>query len=311
MNSINLITVTGSTASGKTSFAAHLAQLLNGEIISADSRQVYREMNLGTGKDYQDYIIDGHKIAHHLIDIRDPGYKYNVFEFQQDFLTAFNAIKSSNKMPLLVGGTGMYIEAVSKGYKLINVPVDEELREELEKMDISDLIEILKDLKPEQHNTTDQKHKKRIIRAIEIAKYYQSHDEIDTDYPAINQLVFGIKYDRHSRRGRITERLKARIDAGLIEEVEQLLKKISPEDLIFYGLEYKYITLFINGKLSKEEMVKKLEIAIHQFAKRQMTWFRKMEKQGTKIYWIDGNKSLNEKIDDAKYILKRFSMMRI
>ncbi len=309
MSNINLITVTGPTASGKTIFAAHLAFLLNGEIISADSRQVYKGMNLGTGKDYEDYLVDGNQIPYHLIDIRSPGYKYNVFEFQRDFLTAFKEISLISKLPILAGGTGMYIEAVCKGYKLINVPVNETLRVELEEKDITELVDILKEMKSDQHNSTDQKHKKRIIRAIEIASYYQNHKEIDAYFPEINQLIFGIKYDRHGRRKRITERLMTRLNTGLIEEVESLLKKIEPEELIYYGLEYKYITLYITGVLSKNEMMKKLEIAIHQFAKRQMTWFRKMERQGTKIYWIDGHLSLNEKLDSAKSVLNQHNLL--
>lgn len=305
MCDINLITVTGPTASGKTSFAARLAKLLNGEIISADSRQVYKEMNLGTGKDYDDYTVDGIRIPYHLIDIREPGYKYNVFEFQQDFIRAYNKIISRNKIPLLVGGTGMYIEAVTKGYQLINVPVNAPLRAELEKKELSTLVEQLKIMKPELHNTTDTKHKKRIIRAIEIATYYQDHDKIDTFFPDIHQLIFGIKFDRESRRRRITERLHRRLHSGMIEEVANLLKKVKAEDLIFYGLEYKYITQYLLGDLTKDELFEKLEIAIHQFAKRQMTWFRKMEREGIKIHWLDGHMSMNEKLERAKVILHR------
>ena len=304
MSKINLITVTGPTASGKTAFAAHLTLLLDGEIISADSRQVYKEMNLGTGKDYEDYTVKGTNIPYHLIDIREPGYKYNVYEFQHDFIKVFEEITARNKMPMLVGGTGMYIEAVTKGYKLINVPVNESLRIELEEKDLTELVEQLKLLKPELHNATDIKHKKRAIRAIEIATYYKNHEKTDTYFPEINQLIFGIKYGRDSRRRRISERLKTRLSSGMIEEVEQLLKKVKPEDLIFYGLEYKFITQYVTGILSKEEMFHKLEIAIHQFAKRQMTWFRKMEREGSKIHWMDGHMPLEEKLDRAKIILQ-------
>jgi tRNA dimethylallyltransferase len=303
---INLITVTGPTASGKTAFAAALASEINGEIISADSRQVYRDMNLGTGKDYKDYTVNGRIIPYHLIDIRDAGYKYNVFEFQQDFLRVFEEINARGNMPLLVGGTGMYIEAVTKGYKLINVPVNDDLRNELEKKDIDELVELLKTLTPYFHNTTDTKHRKRTIRAIEIADYYKTHTEVDTHFPTINQLVFGVKYDRGNRRKRISQRLAERLKSGMIEEVEHLLQKVKADDLIFYGLEYKYITLYLTGKLSKTEMHQQLEIAIHQFAKRQMTWFRKMERQGTQIHWIEGQLGLGEKIKFAKFILSQY-----
>jgi len=308
MSKLNLITVTGPTAGGKTSFAAHLAKLLGSEIISADSRQVYKEMNLGTGKDYDDYTVDDVKIPYHLIDIREPGYKYNVYEFQQDFIRVFKEISSRKKLPMLVGGTGMYIEAVTKGYKLHKVPVNQSLRDELEEKDLTELIAILKNMKSDVHNTTDTKHKKRTIRAIEIATYYKSHEEIDTSFPEIHQVIFGVKYDRDSRRKRITKRLTERINSGMIEEVEQLLKKVSAEDLIFYGLEYKFITQYLTGVLTKEEMVKKLETSIHQFAKRQMTWFRKMEREGTKIYWLDGHMPLEDKLTRAQKIIGHFEL---
>lgn len=309
MSKINLITVTGPTASGKTGFAAHLALLLKGEIISADSRQVYKQMDIGTGKDIEDYTIEDYQIPYHLIDIREAGYKYNVFEFQNDFIKVFEEISSRGKMPILVGGTGMYIEAVTKGYKLIHVPVNESLRAELEMKDLHELVEQLQTINPELHNTTDIKHKKRTIRAIEIASYYKTHKEIDSHFPEISQLIFGVKYDRESRRRRISERLKTRLESGMIEEVAQLLKKVSAEDLIFYGLEYKFITQHLTGKLSINEMREKLEIAIHQFAKRQMTWFRKMEREGAKIHWLDGHMRLEEKLDRAKTILKKHEII--
>lgn len=308
MQKINLITVTGPTAGGKTSFAAHLAKELDSEIISADSRQVYREMNLGTGKDYDDYIVNGIKIPYHLIDIREPGYKYNVYEFQQDFIRVFKEVSSRKKLPMLVGGTGMYIEAVTKGYKLHSVPVNQALRDELNKNELPELVNMLKNMKPELHNTTDIKHKKRTIRAIEIAKYEENHDQADTYFPEIHQVIFGVKFDRGNRRKRISERLKARLASGMIEEVEQLLKKVSAEDLIFYGLEYKFITQYLTGILTKEDMSRKLEISIHQFAKRQMTWFRKMERDGTKIHWLDGQMPLNLKLDQAKKFLSQFGV---
>jgi len=305
---IDLITITGPTASGKTGFAAQLAYSMDGEIISADSRQVYRDMNLGTGKDYDDYIVNGTKIPFHLIDIKDPGYKYNVYEFQQDFLNAYQNILSRKKMPFLVGGTGMYIEAVTRGYKLVPVPINESLRQELQKRELGELVEMLKKTRPDLHNTTDTKNKKRTIRAIEIARYYDKHGDIDTSFPEIHTVILGVKYDRDSRRKRISKRLKERLNGGMIDEVEQLLKSIKPEDLIFYGLEYKFITQYLIGELGKEEMVKRLEIAIHQFAKRQMTWFRKMERGGTKIHWIDGHQIMEEKLRRAKTILDNYDL---
>jgi tRNA dimethylallyltransferase len=308
MNKIDLITVTGPTAGGKTGFAANPAKRMDGEIISADSRQVYREMNLGTGKDYEDYIVDGVKVPYHLIDIKDPGYKYNVYEFQHDFLLAYKDIISRNKMPFLVGGTGMYIEAVTKGYKLFPVPVNETLRLELNEKDLPELVQILKNIQPDLHNSTDTGHKKRTIRAIEIATYYQQNNQIDTSFPAIKSVILGVKYDRNSRRRRISERLRSRLNEGMVEEVEGLLTKVAADDLIFYGLEYKFLTLYIKGELSKEDMIKKLEIAIHQFAKRQMTWFRKMERAGTKIHWLDGYMPMDEKLEKAARILKEYDV---
>lgn len=308
MNKTNLITVTGPTAGGKTAFAAHLAARLNGEIISADSRQVYKTMDIGTGKDYEDYTVNGVKIPFHLIDIREPGYKYNVYEYQQDFIAVFDDIIKRNKMPVLAGGTGLYIEAALKGYRLINVPPNEARRAELAKMQQEDLVDILQKLNPELHNSTDTRHLKRTIRAIEIAEYYQSHPDINHYYPEIHPVVIGVKFDRNSRRKRITERLQARLNEGMIEEVRQLLKTIPEKDLIYYGLEYKFITLYLNGSLKRNEMIDKLEIAIHQFAKRQMTWFRKMERAGTHIHWLDGHMSMEEKMERTKIILKNYHL---
>ncbi len=305
MSNINLLTITGPTASGKTSFAAHLAKLLNGEIVSADSRQVYREMNIGTGKDYEDYVVESTKIPYYLIDIHEPGYKYNVYEFQQDFLKVFADITARDKMPILAGGTGMYIEAVTAGYQLMPVPINEALRKELESKELEDLEKLLKSMKPELHNSTDLTHKKRTIRAIEIAAHLENNPVGQIEFPKINNLIFGIKYDRGSRRRRISNRLNERLSSGMIEEVESLLKKVSSEDLIFYGLEYKFITMYLAGALTKKEMHQKLEVAIHQFAKRQMTWFRRMEKNGSKIHWLEGNLSMQEKLERAKKILRQ------
>ena len=293
----NLICVLGHTAGGKTAFAAHLAHKLKAEIISADSRQVYRHMNIGTGKDLEDYVVNGETIPHHLIDIVDPGYEYNVYEYQKDFLRVFHDIRNRERIPVLCGGTGMYIEAVLKAYKLMNVHPDENLRESLKTKDHEDLIKILKSFKP-LHNITDTENRKRLIRAIEIEEYYEKNPDLHLRYPEINSVILGIKYDRNSRRKRITERLHRRLEEGMIEEVEGLLNRgISEEKLIYYGLEYKFITLYIKGELSYDEMVAKLNTAIHQFAKRQMTWFRGMERKGFKIYWLDGHMPMREKID--------------
>lgn len=305
MSNFNLLTITGPTASGKTAFAAQLAKMIDGEIISADSRQVYREMNIGTGKDYDDYVVESTKIPCHLIDIHDPGYKYNVHEFQQDFFRVFEDITSRGKIPILSGGSGMYIEAVTAGYQLTPVPINEALRKELESKDLKALEKLLKSMKPELHNSTDLTHKKRTIRAIEIATYLEDNSSEQIEFPEINNLIFGIKYDRGSQRQRISERLNERLSSGMIEEVEGLLKKISADDLIYYGLEYKFITMYLTGKLTKKEMHQKLEIAIHQFAKRQMTWFRRMEKNGSKIHWIDGHLAMQEKLGHAKNIFQQ------
>lgn len=291
----NMLTILGPTAGGKTSVATRMAYLLNGEIISADSRQVYRTMDLGTGKDLDDYVVEGKEIPYHLIDIVDAGYKYSVFEYQRDFVKAFDDIIGRNKFPVFCGGSGMYLEAVLKGYKLINVPANEALRKELELKTDQELVEILKSFK-NLHNTSDIDTRKRMIRAIEIESHYEKHPEIDHYFPEINSLIVGVKYDRDSRRRRITQRLQQRLDEGMIDEVRRIMESgVSPDDLIYYGLEYKYLTKHIIGELSYDEMFKKLEVAIHQFAKRQMTWFRGMERKGFKIYWLDGYASMKEK----------------
>jgi tRNA dimethylallyltransferase len=293
----DLLTILGPTASGKTSLAANVASQINGEVISADSRQVYKQMDIGTGKDLDDYIINGKKIPYHLIDISRPGEKYNVFQYQKDFIEAYGSIKDQDKFPVLCGGSGMYIEAVLSGYQLVEVPPDMELRKKLEEKDIDDLIEVLK-TKKSLHNTTDITHKKRLIRAIEIA-IHQENNTLDKNryLPALNSLIIGIHVERETRREKITNRLNQRLAEGMIEEVKKLLDKgISPEDLIFYGLEYKFITLYLTGKIDYGTMKNKLNIAIHQFAKRQMTWFRKMERSGFKIHWIDAGLSMKDKV---------------
>jgi tRNA dimethylallyltransferase len=292
----DMITILGPTAGGKTSVAARMAFMLDGEIISADSRQVYRGMDLGTGKDLQDYTVEGKEIPYHLMDIVDAGYKYNVFEYQQDFINAYSDVKKRNKFPVFCGGSGMYLDAVLKGYKLINVPINNDLRMMLDLKSDQELAEILNSFK-NVHNKSDDT-RKRSIRAIEIESYYKDNPEIDQYFPEINSLIVGVKFDRNSRRKRITQRLKQRLDEGMIEEVKGIIDGgVSPDDLIYYGLEYKYLTQHIIGELSYEEMFKKLETAIHQFAKRQMTWFRGMEKKGFKIYWLDGYASMKEKTD--------------
>ncbi len=295
----NLVVVLGHTAGGKTTFAAHLGKSINGEIISADSRQVYRGMDIGTGKDLEDYYIDEEKIPFHLIDIRDAGEKYNVYEFQKDFLKAFADIHQQNKMPILCGGTGMYLQAALEGYQLIHVPVDEQFRNQLQRKTNEELAELLQ-TKRTLHNVSDTKHRKRLIRAIEIASYYEKHPEIDHFYPDIKACLIGIKFDRNSRRKRITQRLKQRLNDGMIDEVKHLLEKIPADTLIYYGLEYKFITQFLLGELNYNEMVEKLNTAIHQFAKRQMTWFRKMEREGYQIHWLDGYLPLEKKITQAR-----------
>jgi len=292
----DIIAVMGATAGGKTSLAANIAYEFDGEIISADSRQVYRGMDIGTGKDLEDFIVNEKEIPYRLIDIVDAGYKYNVFEYQKDFLNVYKDVKRRNKLPILCGGTGMYIDAVLKGYKLINVPHSEEIKQDLEKKSNDELITILKKNK-ELHNRSDISNRKRLIRAVEIALYYQENGNINLSYPDIKSLNIQIVFDRNSRRKRITQRLKQRLQVGMIEEIEGLLNKNVPsETLKYYGLEYKFITEYILGEISYETMFNKLEIAIHQFSKRQMTWFRKMEKDGYKIYKIDGYLPLEEKI---------------
>lgn len=293
-----MLTILGPTASGKTTVAAHAAQLIDGEIISADSRQVYRGMDLGTGKDYEDYVIDGKKIPYHLIDIVDAGFEYNVYLFQTDFLKAYTDVTSRGKFPVLCGGSGLYIEAVLNNYQLIQVPKNNTLRKDLDDKNLDELVAILANYKADLHNSTDTGNRRRAIRAIEIEMYLQHHPELNNDMPEINSLIIGVKFDRDTRRARITERLKQRLKDGMLDEVQHLLDQgLTPEQLTYYGLEYKYLTQHLTGEISYEEMFAKLEIAIHQFAKRQMTWFRRMEKNGHTIHWLDGFLPLEEKIE--------------
>ncbi len=302
-SSFDLLVVTGPTASGKTSLAAIISSRLNGEVISADSRQVYRRMNLGTGKDYKDYFVDGKQIPFHLIDIADPGYKYNVFEYQRDFLKVYSALKSENRFPVVCGGSGMYLDSIISGYRMFEVPPDPEFRASLERRSLTELKEILSTFK-QLHNITDIDTKKRAIRAIEIERYNVSRGEKQILFPGIKALIVGLMTDRLKRRERITTRLRKRLGEGMVDEVKELLDSgLDPASLIYYGLEYKYITLYLTGKLNYEEMFRQLNIAIHQFAKRQMTWFRGMERRGIKINWIDGELSMEDKVEKVMEIL--------
>ena len=298
-----MITILGPTASGKTDLATHLAARLNAEIISADSRQVYRGMDIGTGKDLADYVVDGHVIPYHLIDICEPGTKYNLFRYQQDFLDCYEDIRSRGALPILCGGTGLYIEAVLKGYSLSPVPQNPKLRTELEGKNLEELTNILVDLKRRNHsvmhNKTDVDSCQRAIRAIEIETYNLTKPTEERLCPPIDSLIIGVDIDREERRRKITKRLKERLKAGMIDEVDGLLKRgIPADDLIYYGLEYKFVTEYLIGKLSYDEMFRQLEIAIYQFAKRQMTWFRGMERRGFTIHWIDAIQSMNDKVEE-------------
>lgn len=303
MDKYDLITVTGPTASGKTSFACQLAYALNTEIISGDSRQVYRSMDIGTGKDLGDYIVNGKNIPYHLIDIREAGEKYNIYEYQHDFHKVYTDIRSRGKLPVLCGGSGLYIESVLRGYSLVNVPENKELRAKYENYSLQELTKILESYKA-LHNTTDVDTAQRAIRAIEIEEYKKNHPLEQNEFPPLNSLVIGVSIDRELRRKRISDRLKIRLDEGMIDEIKSILNKgVNPEDLIYYGLEYKYVTLYILGELTYDEMLSQLEIAIHQFAKRQMTWFRGMEKRGVHIHWLDVTQPVDERIDTVISLL--------
>ena len=293
----DLITILGPTASGKTPLAAHLADKLGTEIISGDSRQIYRRMDLGTGKDLVDYVVDGRPVPYHLIDIVEPGYKYNVFEYQRDFLKAYEEITAKGKLPILCGGTGMYIESVLKGYRLLPVPENPELRASLEGKSLEELTRILEGYK-KLHNSTDVDTAKRAIRAIEIEEYYKQQPPEYREFPTLNSLIIGVDIDRELRREKITRRLKQRLEEGMVEEVRGLLAEgIPAENLIYYGLEYKFLTQYAIGELTFGEMFLQLETAIHQFAKRQMTWFRGMERRGFTIHWLDATLPMEEKIE--------------
>ena len=299
-----MITILGPTASGKTPVAARLAAEIGGEVISADSRQVYRRMDIGTGKDLADYGA----VPYHLIDIREPGTKYNLFEYQQDFFEVYQQIRGRGAVPILCGGTGLYIEAVLKGYHLSPVPQNQALRDSLEGKSLVELTEMLKELKARNgsnmHNTTDVDSCQRAIRAIEIETYNAAHPMPRRELPPVESLIIGINIDRELRREKITRRLKARLEEGMVDEVRALLDEgIPAEDLIYYGLEYKFVTEYLTGQLTYDEMFNRLEIAIHQFAKRQMTWFRGMERRGFQIHWIDATLPIEVKIQQIKDII--------
>ena len=302
-----MITILGPTASGKTPLAAALAEKIGGEIISADSRQVYRRMDIGTGKDLGDYILkikdEIVKIPYHLIDICEPGTKYNLFQYQQDFYDAYQDICRRGVVPILCGGTGLYIEAVLKGYKLSPVPQNPELRQRLESKSLEELTEMLVKLKEKNgsnmHNKTDVDSCQRAIRAIEIETYNLEHPMPRRELPPVDSLIVGVHIDREQRREKISRRLKARLEEGMIDEVKALLAEgIPSEDLLYYGLEYKFVTEYIIGNTTYDEMFQHLEIAIHQFAKRQMTWFRGMERRGFKIHWIDAMQPMDDKVKE-------------
>lgn len=307
-NGHRLITILGPTACGKTSLAAALAAELGGEIISADSRQVYRGMDIGTGKDLADYTVGQTQVPYHLIDIAEPGTKYNLYRYQQDFQEALADIRRRGVQPILCGGTGLYIEAVLKGYALSTVPQNQPLRDALQGKTLDTLAQMLADLKARtgsvMHNTTDVDSCQRAIRAIEIETYNLEHAAERRAMPMADSIVIGLDIDREERRRKISARLRQRLDEGMADEVRALLGRgIPPEDLIYYGLEYKYVTEYIIGRLSLDEMQRQLEIAIHQFAKRQMTWFRGMERRGTTIHWLDAQLPMDEKIEAIKQMI--------
>lgn len=294
--SYNLVAIVGPTASGKTALAVKLARDLNAEIISADSRQVYQGMDIGTGKDLYEFHIDGQTIAHHMIDVVEPSSEFNVFQYQKMTFQTILDLWGKTLLPVLVGGSGLYIDAVINGYNLIKVPENEAYHLLYEKQELDLLISRLQELNPKLHNTTDLTDKKRLIRAIEIAEYMKKNPHLEASIPDINPLVVGIRWDRPLLRMRITERLKKRIENGLVEEVEGLHQSgISWEKLDYFGLEYRYVGLYLQGLLNKNDMFQKLNTSIHKFAKKQDTWFRRMEKKGTKIHWVEQGDYLKTK----------------
>lgn len=304
METYNLVTILGPTACGKTTLAVALAHRLQTGVISADSRQLYRAMDLGTGKDLGEYVVDGEAVPYYLIDIADAGYKYNVFEYQRDFLKVYDELRAQGQLPVMCGGTGMYLESVLRGYRLVEVPENKALREALEGKSLDELTEILRGYK-QLHNTTDVDTCKRAIRAIEIEEYYRNNGVNMREFPELQSLNIGLDVSRELRRERITRRLHERLEQGMVDEVRGILASgVAPEDLIYYGLEYKYLTMYVIGQLTYDEMVSQLEIAIHQFAKRQMTYFRGMERRGVPIHWIDATLPTEEKVQRIVDLLK-------
>ena len=300
----DIVSIVGPTACGKTSLAVSLAMAIDGaEIISADSRQVYKGMDIGTGKDVAEYTRGSVSVPVHLLDILPAGEKYNLFEFQRDFLEAYSGIMERGGYPVMCGGSGMYVESVLKGYRLLPVPENTVLREELEAKSLEELKAILSGYRA-LHNNTDTDTKKRAIRAIEIEEYYLSRPVEERSFPELKSLTIGVSVDRELRRARITRRLHERLENGMVDEVRNLLDSgVTPEQLVYYGLEYKYLTLYLTGVMGYGEMVKALEIAIHQFSKRQMTWFRGMEKRGVHIEWLDGSLPHEELVYRIKEML--------
>lgn len=296
----DMLAVVGPTACGKTSLAVELALALHGEVLSADSRQVYRGMDIGTGKDLNEYMRDGVAVPVHMVDIVDAGEKYNLFEFQRDFLHAYEKIRSKGSLPIMCGGSGMYVESVLRGYRLIPVPENTALRNELANKTLDELTAILATYK-KLHNNTDTDTVKRAIRAIEIEEYYTKIPVGEREFPKIRTLTVGLDVSREVRRERISRRLHARMEQGLVEEVERLLASgLTAEQLIYYGLEYKFVTLYIKGELTRKQMIDELEIAIHQFAKRQMTWFRGMERRGINVKWVDTTLPISSQVEIIK-----------
>jgi tRNA dimethylallyltransferase len=303
---IDMITVLGPTATGKTRFAVHLASSLKGAIISADSRQVYKGMDLGTGKDLNEFMVNGQSVPYYLIDIVEAGTKFNVFEYQKHFNQVYHQLKQTGTMPVLCGGTGMYIDAVLKGYELVKVPVNPILRQQLNEKPLTELTNILSGIKP-LHNKSDIDTDKRAIRAIEIALHTKEYGKVESTWPSISTIIFGLHFERDELRLRITQRLKARLRQGMIDEAQALLNGgVSFEMLAYYGLEYKFMGMYLNHQISYNAMVEQLNTAIHQFAKRQVTWFRKMEREGYVIHWIDGRQTLDEQLKQAMAIIAKY-----
>lgn len=299
-----LVTILGPTACGKTNLACQLAYDCQGAVISADSRQVYQGLDIGTGKDLDEYRVENYQIPYYLIDVAPPTVEYNVFLYQKDFLKAYQDLKSRKLVPILCGGSGMYLQAVLDGYQLLKVPENKELRMTLQNKSHQELVQLLKSVR-KIHNTTDIEDHDRLIRAVEIATYENQHPELVQPFPAFNHYIFGIKTDRSQLKDRITKRLKNRLDNGMVSEVEGLLKAgVSTEKLKFFGLEYRYITLYLEGDLNFNDMYQKLNAAIHNFAKRQMTWFRRMERQGWQIHWLDADKRVEENVTEIRQFLK-------